>query len=167
MNEDTQSITTQPSAPLVIPQGKLTFAAVNATLNGASTVLLILGLVLIKQKKRIAHQNVMLAALTMSAVFLICYLTSKIIYEDLTTKVMSGGKAPAWATALYLAVLFPHLIAAIGMLPMIGKALYHAYQGDFEKHRKIARPTWYIWFYVSLSGVLVYWMLYHWLPSYR
>lgn len=164
---DTQSITTQPADPLVIPQGKLTFAAVNATLNGIATLLLLIGLVLIKQKKRIAHQNTMLAAFTVSAVFLVCYLTSKVLYNELTTQMVSAGHAPKWATTLYLAVLFPHLLAAIVMLPMIAKALYHAYHGQFDKHRKIARPTWAIWFYVSLSGVLVYWMLYHWLPSYR
>lgn len=150
-----------------IPAGKLAFAAVNAGLNSFATLLLVAGLALIKQQKRIAHQYVMLSALIVSAVFLASYLTSKVIYGEVTTGMVSNGKAPNWAKGLYLFVLVPHLIAAVGMLPMIGKALWHAYKGEWTKHRAIARPTWFIWFYVSISGVLVYWLLYQWMPSFK
>jgi uncharacterized membrane protein YozB (DUF420 family) len=160
--------TTVPSAPTppAIPQGKMTAAAVNSGLNSLSTVLLLTALWQIRKKNYRAHGTLMVIALLTSALFLICYLASKVIYGEVTTS-MIAGSAPRWAVGLYLLVLIPHLLAAVGMLPLIFLAVWHAYHRRWEKHRRIAKPTWYVWFYVSVTGVLVYWMLYHWLPSFR
>jgi uncharacterized membrane protein YozB (DUF420 family) len=154
------------SAP-PIPAGKLAFAAANSALNAGATVLLVAALVMIKRKRYRAHGTLMVAALSLSAVFLISYLYSKWAYGEVTTGMMGGPSVPGWVKAVYLAVLVPHLIAAIGMLPMIFLAVWHAYRRQWEKHRKIAKPTWFVWFYVSVTGVVVYVMLYHWIPSFR
>lgn len=150
-----------------IPDGKLAFAAFNSGLNAVATVLLVVALVMIKRRKFRAHGTLMVAALSVSAVFLLSYLYSKYAYGEVTTSMMGGDAVPGWARGLYLLVLVPHLIAAIGMLPMIFLAVWHAYRRQWEKHRRIAKPTWFVWFYVSVTGVLVYWMLYHWMPSFN
>ncbi len=139
-------------------------AAVNASLNGTSTLLLISALIMIRRKNWKAHATLMVSALVTSAVFLVCYLTSYFVFGDKSTKTMPF--APQWAKYTYLAVLLPHVLAAVGMLPLIGIALFRAYKRQWDLHRKIAKPTWGIWFYVSISGVVVYWMLYHWLPGF-
>ncbi len=157
--------TTQPASD--IPHGKLILAAINASLNLTATLLLVIALICIKRGNWRAHAKTMLAALAVSAVFLVFYLTSQAVYGDLTAKNMSGGKAPDWVYRLYFIVLIPHLLAAVGMLPLIAMTVWRAYKRDFVRHKKIAKPTWAIWFYVSVSGVLVYWMLYHWIPSFR
>jgi putative membrane protein len=159
------TLTTQPT-PSPIPPGKATFAAVNSGLNASATILLIAALVAIKRRKFYAHGTLMICALTMSAIFLVCYLVSKFLFGEVTTQAVTGGHAPKWAVTLYLIVLIPHLIAAIGMLPLIFLAVWHAAHRRWDKHIRIAKPTWFIWFYVSVTGVLVYWMLYHWLPGY-
>lgn len=162
-----QAATTGPAAGVEIPAGKLAFATVNAILNGTATVLLVVALAFVRRGKWAAHGYTMVAALVVSAVFLACYLSSKLIFREVTTEAMSAGAIPVWAKTVYLAVLFPHLLAAVGMLPLIGMAVWRAYKRDWAGHRRIARPTWYIWFYVSVSGVAVYWMLYHWIPGFR
>lgn len=155
--------TTVPAS--VIPEGKSTFAAVNASLNALSTVLLLAALYQVKRKRYRAHGTLMVTALVTSAVFLICYLTSYAVFGEVSTKRLVA--VPTWARTVYLVVLFPHLLAAVGMLPMIFVAVNHAYHRRWMQHRRIARPTWYIWLYVSVTGVVVYWMLYHWLPSFK
>lgn len=156
----------QTTAPVAIAPGKLLFAAVNSGLNAFATVLLVAALVAIKKRNYRVHGTLMVCALTTSAVFLISYLVSKWMFGEVTTSAVSGGAAPGWAVGLYLLVLIPHLIAAIGMLPMILMAVWYAWQRNWNAHRKIAKPTWFVWFYVSVTGVMVYFMLYHWLPSY-
>lgn len=151
----------------LISDGKLAFAAFNSALNGLATVLLVAALVMIKRRHYSAHGTLMVSALVVSAVFLLSYLYSKWLYGEVTTGMMGGDAVPGWARGLYLAVLIPHLIAAIGMLPMIFMAVWHAYRRQWAKHRRIAKPTWFIWFYVSVTGVIVYFMLYHWMPSFR
>jgi putative membrane protein len=157
-------VTTAPTTAPIISEGKLMAAAVTSGLNATSTVLLLVALVLVKKRQYRAHAAFMVTALVTSALFLIIYLWSKYYFGEVTTK-MIAGSAPKWAVALYLLVLIPHLIAAIGMLPMIFLAVNHAAHRRWDKHRRIAKPTWYVWFYVSVTGVLVYWMLYHWLPG--
>lgn len=151
----------------VISEGKLAFAAFNSALNALATVLLVAALVMIKRKRYRAHGTLMVSALVVSAVFLLSYLYSKWAYGEVTTSMVGGDAVPGWARGLYLVVLVPHLLAAIGMLPMIAMAVWHAYRRRWAKHKRIATPTWFVWFYVSVTGVLVYWMLYHWMPSFR
>ncbi|QDU63089.1 hypothetical protein Pan216_39640 [Planctomycetes bacterium Pan216] len=128
--------------------------AVNATLNAIAAVLLAVGWVLIKQKRIIAHRNCMIAALVVSALFLSCYLVYHV--NHLSTSFPGTG---VWRT-IYFAVLVPHIILAIVMLPMIFLTFLWAFRGQIDRHRGLARWTLPIWLYVSVTGVVVYVMLY-------
>ena len=74
---------------------------------------------------------------------------------------------PGWLRSIYLAILFPHILLAAVMVPMILMTLLRAYRRQWTRHRRIATPTWWIWLYVSVTGVVIYWMLYHLFPSLR
>lgn len=133
--------------------------ALNASLNGLSTVLLLLGFYLIKQGKRQAHMKCMIAALCTSTVFLACYLYYH--YHVGATRFTD----PGWFKPFYLALLIPHVILAVVMLPFIFKALWHAYKGDFDRHKKTVKWAWPMWLFVSITGVLVYLILYQIFPQ--
>jgi uncharacterized membrane protein YozB (DUF420 family) len=130
---------------------------VNATLNATSAILLASAFGFIKAGKWRAHAYTMIAATTVSAAFLICYLTYHYLHGEKTTELHGHD----WLRYAYLAVLFPHLILAVGMLPMIYLTLFRAYSRRWDDHRRMALPTFWIWIYVSISGVVVYFMLYH------
>lgn len=140
--------------------GKELFAAINSGLNGLSTLLLIAAFILIRNRKYAAHGWTMGAALLSSAAFLAFYLYSKFKYGEVSTGMPAG-----WFKTFYLIVLIPHVILAIGMLPMIFVTLWRAFNRQWDKHRRIAKPTWFIWTYVSITGVLIYFILYQWYPA--
>jgi uncharacterized membrane protein YozB (DUF420 family) len=96
----------------------------------------------------------MISALIFSAIFLTGYLIYH--YHHGSTKFPDLG----WIKTVYLLILFPHIILAIVMVPMILITFYHAFKGNFEKHKKIARITFPIWLYVSVTGVIIYLMIY-------
>lgn len=129
----------------------------NALLNSTSTVLLCAGYVFIRARNVRAHRACMLAALGVSAAFLVSYL----IYHAQVGSVPFRGQG--WIRTVYFAVLIPHVVLAAGILPLIGVTLWRAAYGPIEKHRRIARWTLPLWLYVSVTGVVVYVMLY-WLP---
>lgn len=135
-------------------------AALNASLNGTSTLLLVLAFVFIKRKQVRAHAWAMIGALVTSAVFLVFYLTSYFMFGDRTSGLESGP-----LKTFYLLLLASHVLLSVVMLPMIVIALIRAYKREWARHHKIASPTFFIWFYVSVTGVVVYWMLYHLFPS--
>ncbi len=126
----------------------------NAALNLASALLLILGYTLIRQRAITAHTICMLGATFTSTLFLISY-TYYHIHHGASRFPGHGG----WR-ALYFFILIPHTILAIIQVPLIYKTLLHAFAGRFEAHRKLARITLPIWLYVSVTGVVIYWMLY-------
>jgi uncharacterized membrane protein YozB (DUF420 family) len=140
--------------------GKELLAAINATLNGTSAILLILAFVFIKRRQVRAHAWTMIAALTTSSVFLVFYLSSYFLYGE-----RSSGVKPGPLKTAYLVFLASHVLLAVGMLPMIAMSLVRAYRRQWDRHHKIASPTFFIWFYVSVTGVVVYWMLYHLFPA--
>lgn len=139
--------------------------AINATLNGLSFILLCTGFVLIKQKKWKAHGITMVAALVSSGVFLVGYLLHKVYYPDIRISTRFPNLSDAWKYTYWFAILIPHLILAIAMLPFIGIGLYHAYKRQWMQHRRVNRFTIWIWLYVSLTGVLIYYLLYHLFPA--
>lgn len=141
-------------------QGRELFAAVNAGLNGISTLLLVAAYVLIRNRRYRAHGWTMVCALASSTAFLGTYVYSKAVYKEVST-----GIPPGWFRSFYWAILFPHVFLAMVMLPMIGLAVWRAYHRQWVKHRAIARPTWFIWTYVSVTGVLIYFILYQWYPA--
>lgn len=128
----------------------------NAILNSCSTFCLILGYYFIKKspKDEKRHKMCMLSALFFSTLFLIGYLTFH--YHHGSTKFPDLG----WIKTLYLVILVPHIILAAVMVPMIVATFFYALSGNFIKHRKIARFTFPVWLYVSVTGVMIYIMLY-------
>ncbi len=132
------------------------FPAVNATLNGVATVLLLAGWVAIKRGQRDLHRNIMVSALGVSAAFLVCYLFYH--YHAGSKRFPDLG----WIKTVYLVVLIPRIILAAVMVPMILKTFWHAWHEEWDAHRRIARITFPIWIYVSVTGVLIYFMLYVW-----
>jgi len=129
--------------------------AVNASLNGLSALLLIAGFIFIKRGHKTAHRNCMIGAFTTSVVFLACYLTYHATVHAVTRFV-----EPAWFRPYYLFILITHTILATVIVPLILMTLWRAKKQNFEAHKKIARWTWPLWLYVSVTGVVIYWLLY-------
>jgi uncharacterized membrane protein YozB (DUF420 family) len=128
--------------------------AVNAALNSCAALLLIWGWVLIRKGRRDSHRRVMIAAFTVSVAFLLSYL----IYHAQVGSVRFQKTGPI--RAVYLGILLTHTVLAAAVPFLAGMSLYRGLTGKFEKHRRIARWTLPIWLYVSVTGVVVYWMLY-------
>lgn len=129
--------------------------ALNALLNGTSAILLTAGWILIRRRRIAAHRACMLGAFSVSVLFLVSYVT----YHALAGSRPFGGQG--WVRALYFAVLVPHIVLAAAMVPFVLTTLYRALAGDFVRHARLARWTLPVWLYVSVTGVLVYWLLYH------
>jgi putative membrane protein len=129
-------------------------AALNATLNGTSAILLACGYAAIKNGKMKVHKAFMIAAFAVSTAFLISY----VIYHIRVGHVVFQGQG--WIRPFYFLLLFSHTILAIVIVPMILVTLRRAWLEKFDKHRKIARWTLPLWFYVSVTGVIVYILLY-------
>lgn len=128
--------------------------ALNATLNAISTTLLLTGYVFIRRGERQKHKACMLAALVMSVLF----LTSYVIYHLQVGSVPFKGTG--WIRTVYFAVLIPHVILAAGIVPLVVITVSRGLSARYDKHRKIARVTLPLWLYVSVTGVIVYLMLY-------
>jgi putative membrane protein len=139
--------------------------ALNASLNGLSAVLLGIGYVQIRRGRPVAHRNLMVSAFIVSTLFLICYL----FYHSYLAYVLHRGPTrflePAWFRPIYLAILISHTFLAVVVLPLVLMTLSRGLGGRFEKHRKIARWTWPIWMYVSVTGVVIYLLLYQVFPQ--
>ena len=128
----------------------------NATLNGVSGVLLLAGWIMIKTNRTRPHIVLMSCALVTSTVFLVGYVTNHI----LNGIIYFTGQGPIrW---FYLTLLTTHTILAVVTVPMVICTVIPALKARYDKHRRIARWTWPIWMYVSVTGVIVYMMLYRW-----
>jgi len=128
--------------------------AVNASLNAISTVLLLTGYAFIRRGERQKHKACMIAALVTSTLF----LTSYVIYHAQVGSVPFKGTG--WIRTVYFAVLIPHVILAAAVVPPILITVSRALSAKYDKHRRIARWTLPVWLYVSITGVIVYLMLY-------
>lgn len=128
--------------------------ALNATLNGLSFVFLMIGFYFIKNNKVTAHKTCMLTALSISVLFLISYL----IYHFNVGSVRYTKQG--WVRPIYFAILFTHTVLAISLVPMVAVTLVRALKEKFDRHRRIARWTLPVWMYVSVTGVVIYLMLY-------
>jgi putative membrane protein len=139
--------------------------AINASLNGLSAVLLTFGFIFIRQKKITAHRNCMITAFCVSVIFLICYLTYHTYLGIVLHKGPTHFLNPLWFRPIYLAILLTHTVLAIVIVPMILITLFRALRERFDKHTTIARWTWPLWMYVSVTGVIVYLLLYQIFPQ--
>jgi uncharacterized membrane protein YozB (DUF420 family) len=130
------------------------FPALNATLNGVSAVLITTGRLLIRSKKVALHRACMVAAVGTSSLFLASYL----YYHAHVGSVRFPGQG--WVRPAYFVLLISHTALAVAVVPLVLLSLTAAWRGRFDRHRRIARWTFPIWLYVSITGVMVYVMLY-------
>jgi len=128
--------------------------SVNAGLNSVSTMLLLCGYLFIRRKRIVAHRFCMLSACFTSALFLVSYL----VYHYHVGSVPFQGEG--WIRPIYFSILISHTILAAAIVPLALITLVRALKGNFERHKRIARWTLPIWLYISVTGVIVYWMLY-------
>ena len=139
--------------------------AVNASLNGLSAVFLSIGFYFIRRKNMLAHRKCMIAAFVASALFLACYLT----YHGYVAHYLHRGPTrflePAGFRPVYLTILITHTVLAIVVLPLALITFSRALRQRFDAHRKIARWTWPLWMYVSVTGVVIYLLLYQIFPQ--
>ena len=139
--------------------------AVNATLNGLSAILLGAGYYFIRRKNRDAHRNCMIAAFVTSTLFLACYLT----YHGYLAYYLHRGptvfRDPAWFRPIYLVILLTHTVLAVVIVPLVLVTLWRALRERFELHKRIARWTGPLWMYVSVTGVVIYLLLYRIFPQ--
>jgi putative membrane protein len=134
------------------------FPALDAALNAASALLLTLGFIFIRKKRVTAHKACMISAVVSSTLFLVCYLWYHAHHG--VTRFTGQGVVRGF----YFTLLGSHTALAAVIVPLVLVTLYRALSGQFERHRKIARWTLPLWLYVSVTGVVVYWMLYHLFP---
>lgn len=133
----------------------------NAALNSLATLLMTAGFIFIKTGRKEAHRAAMLSAGAVSAVFLIGYVTHKILVQGVHTAF--GGEGPI--RTVYYTMLITHIILAIAIAYLVPRTFWLAIKGDFARHKAWARWTFPIWYYVSVTGVLVYFFLYQWWPA--
>ena len=139
--------------------------AVNACLNGLSAIFLSAGYYFIRHGNKMAHRNCMVSAFVSSTVFLACYLSYHIGMRIHYGKGHTEFLDPQWFRPVYLFILFSHLTLAIAIVPLALITLQRAVKQRFELHKKIARWTWPIWMYVSVTGVVIYLVLYQIFPQ--
>ncbi len=133
--------------------------AINACLNSLSVIFLSAGYFFIQKKQHTAHRNCMIAAFATSTIFLICYL----IYHFNVGRTVFAE--PKWFRPIYLSILLTHTVLAVVIVPLILVTLNRAAKERFEGHKKIARWTWPLWMYVSVTGVIIYLILYQIYPQ--
>jgi putative membrane protein len=140
----------------------------NAALNALATVLMTAGFIFIKSGNKTAHRASMFSAGIVSAIFLVGYVTHKVL------KGMAAGAGEAVHTqfggegvirTVYYVMLISHILLAISIAYLVPKTFALAFKGDYERHKRWARVVFPIWYYVSITGVLVYFFLYQWWPS--
>ncbi|MFB3921324.1 MAG: DUF420 domain-containing protein [Terriglobia bacterium] len=137
------------------------FPTIDAILNATSATLLTLGFIFIRRKNVAAHRLCMILAVVTSTLFLVIYLTYH--YYHGTTRFTGQGAVRAF----YFTILGSHTVLAAAIVPLVVATLYRALSQRFDLHRRIARWTLPLWLYVSVTGVVVYWMLYRLYPSPR
>jgi protein SCO1/2 len=138
------------------------FPSLNAILNGASGVLLVVGYLAIRRRQVALHKACMLTALAVSTAFLVSYLYYHIVVRHGEPTYFTG---PSEARAIYLGILLSHTVLAAIVAPLALITAYLALAGKLKGHRRLARVTLPLWLYVSVTGVVVYWMLYHLYPA--
>lgn len=143
------------------------FALINAVINSAVAILLVGGLIAVKQKKYSLHKSIMLTAMVLSLLFLVTYIAHHLLageakfgdanfdgVVDDAEKALLGNTRP-----FYLILLGTHIVLAATSLPFILFTAYRALTSDFEAHKNLAKKVWPIWFYVAVTGPIVYWMI--------
>jgi len=128
--------------------------AINAGINTIVSLLLVLGLILIKQRKIELHRKVMIAAFFFSAIFLVNY----IVFHIASPSTYFCAESPV-SKGVYYFVLFSHIALSIFIVPLASFSIFHGLRSDYEKHKRLVKFTWPLWFYVSVTGVIVYFLI--------
>jgi putative membrane protein len=152
---------------VALPFNPHIFATINAIINSLVAVLLIAGLITVKSKNYLLHKRIMLAAIMLSVLFLVSYICHHLMagetkYGDINHDgVLDLNESISFAgrRIIYRIILFTHIPLAAIILPFILFTAYRALIGEYEKHKKLVRITWPVWFFVAVSGVVVYWMI--------
>jgi protein SCO1/2/putative membrane protein len=141
------------------------FPIVNASLNGASGLFLLVGYVCVRTRKYVAHATMMIIAVITSTLFLASYLTFHgiLVHRGVTLTPFPPSRIKPY----YLVLLYSHMVLAAAILPLVAITLWRAGHRQWSRHRRIAVWTFPIWLYVSVTGVVIYWMLYHVAPTLR
>lgn len=129
------------------------FAKINAGINSAVSVLLVVGLIAVKNKNYILHKRIMITAIILSSLFLVSY----VCHHLFTGETKFGGEGPI--RYIYYFILGTHIVLAGIILPFILFTAYRAMVGEWQKHKKLSKITWPIWLYVAVTGVIVYFMI--------
>lgn len=137
------------------------FPHLNASLNALSGIFLIIGFYFIRHKQIHRHRLSMLSAVITSTLFLTSYVASKIIFGIDSVRFTGEGII----RPVYFFILFTHTVLAVAIVPFILMTLWRALKGNFEMHKKLARWVFPVWLYVSITGVIVYLLLYQMFPS--
>lgn len=143
------------------------FALINSIINSAVAILLVAGLIAIKRRNYILHKNIMLVAIVLSVLFLVFYIGHHLFAGDSKFGDINHDNILTEAEKLavgsiryvYYFILITHIILAAIILPFILFTAYRALTGEYSRHRKLARYTWPLWFYIAVTGVVVYWMI--------
>ncbi|MBI1347480.1 DUF420 domain-containing protein [bacterium] len=136
--------------------------SINATLNGLATLLLLAGYVAIKRGQRDRHRNIMLSAFGTSIVFLVCYLTYHAALHHYTGESGRKFQGTGVIRPIYFTILISHILLAVPTAGLACVTIYRGLKQQWPQHRRIARITYPIWLYVSVTGVVIYLLLYHW-----
>lgn len=151
----------------ILPFNPRIFATLNAYINAIVAVLLVAGLLTVKNQRLALHKNIMLLAMFLSILFLVSYIGHHLFAGETAYGETDGikGLSPAEIEAagttrtFYLALLLTHIPLAGLVMPFILFAAYRALTGDYEKHKKLVRYVWPVWLYVAITGVAIYWMI--------
>lgn len=135
--------------------------ALNASLNATTGVLLVIGYTLIRRKRIALHRRFMLAACGTALLFLFFYVLNHVLRHGLVTRFTATGPI----RPIYFFILISHTFLAVTIVPMVILTVMNGLRMRVPQHRRIARWTFPLWMYVSVTGVLVYFFLYHWFPS--
>jgi len=139
----------------------------NAILNSGAASFLLAGYVCIRRGRQTAHRNCMMTALALSALFLLSYVYYHYSMQRLHGEAHTRFVDPNWFRPIYLTILVTHLIGAIAIVPLVLVTVIRAWRERFDQHRRIARWTWPVWMYVSVTGVIIYLLLYQVFPQQR
>lgn len=161
------AVLTRVKLELQLPFNVHVFALINALINSAVAFLLLAGLATVKQKNYLFHKRIMITAILLSVFFLLSYiahhlLAGETLYGDANHDgIVSEAEkiAVSGSRTFYRIILFTHIPLAGIILPFILFTAYRALTGEYDKHKKLTRITWPVWFYVAVSGVIVYWMI--------
>jgi uncharacterized membrane protein YozB (DUF420 family) len=140
---------------------QLALPAINATLNALSGVLLLSAYIAIRRKNITVHRRLMLTACATSLLFLVCYVTNHYLRHGVVTRFTGTGLI----RPVYFTILTTHTILAVTILPMAIVTVFNGLKMRVRQHRRIARWTFPLWMYVSVTGVVVYFFIYQWFPS--